>query len=139
MNSACCPLYREDIEPTREAAVAPRATTPLKLILLAPAPVLPEPAMVQLLAADPAVEPTPSSRPSWQLALAVTATVAAVTFGILSGIALDGVNRDSVLSAQPAGLVAEGAVPAAEHLVAWLDSDQAGAAATRTLIASVSR
>ncbi|RKP59028.1 hypothetical protein [Pararobbsia silviterrae] len=74
-------------------------------------------------------ESTPS-----RLMLAVTATLLIAFLGIISAIMLDDSVKGSSFGTEPAGVSTDAALPAAEALANWLDTDPVAQNATRAVL-----
>jgi hypothetical protein len=69
-----------------------------------------------------------------RLMLAVTATLLVAFLGIVSAIMLDDAVAGSSFATEPAGVSTDAALPAAEAIAGWLDSDPVAQGATRAVL-----
>jgi hypothetical protein len=73
-----------------------------------------------------------------RLMLAVTATLLVAFLGIVSAIMLDDAVSGSSFATEPTGVSTDGALPAAEAIADWLDSDPVAQGATRAVLVTAS-
>jgi hypothetical protein len=74
-----------------------------------------------------------------RLMLGVTATLLIAFFGIVSAIMLDDAVKGTSFSTEPAAVSSDGALPAAEAIANWFDSDPAAQNATRAVLVTYAR
>jgi hypothetical protein len=73
-----------------------------------------------------------------RLMLAVTATLLVAFMGIVSAIMLDDAVKSSSFSTEPAGVSTDAALPAAEAIANWIDTDPVAQNATRAALVTYS-
>jgi hypothetical protein len=73
-----------------------------------------------------------------RLMLAVTATLMVAFLGIVSAIMLDDAVKGSSFSTEPAGVSTDAALPAAEAIANWIDTDPVAQNATRAVLVTYS-
>jgi len=78
------------------------------------------------------------STPS-RLMLAVTAVLMVAFLGIVSAIMLDDAVKGSSFATEPAGVSTDGALPAAEAIANWLDTDPVAQDATRAVLVTYAK
>lgn len=69
-----------------------------------------------------------------RLMLAVTATLLVAFLGIVSAIMLDDAVKGSSFATEPTGVSTDAALPAAEAIANWLDTDPVAQNATRAVL-----
>lgn len=69
-----------------------------------------------------------------RLMLAVTATLMVAFLGIISAIMLDDAVKGSSFATEPTGVSTDAALPAAEAIANWLDTDPVAQNATRAVL-----
>jgi hypothetical protein len=74
-----------------------------------------------------------------RLMLGVTATLLIAFLGIFSAIMLDDAVKGTSFSTEPAAVSTDGALPAAEAIANWLDSDPVAQSATRAVLVTYAR
>lgn len=74
-----------------------------------------------------------------RLMLAVTATLLVAFLGIVSAIMLDDAVKGSSFATEPTGVSTDAALPAAEAIANWLDSDPVAQNATRAVLVTYAR
>ncbi|CAB3780493.1 hypothetical protein [Pararobbsia alpina] len=74
-----------------------------------------------------------------RLMLGVTATLVVAFLGIFSAIMLDNSVKGMSFATEPAGVSTDGALPAAEAIANWLDSDPVAQNAARTVLVTYAR
>ena len=74
-----------------------------------------------------------------RLMLGVTATLLIAFLGIVSAIMLDDAVKGTSFSTEPAAVSTDGALPAAEAIANWLDSDPVAQNATRAVLVTYAR
>ncbi len=78
--------------------------------------------------------PSPS-----RLMLGVTATLLVVFLGIVSAIMLDDAVKGASFSTEPAAVSTDGALPVAEAVANWVESDPVAQNATRAVLVTYAR
>jgi hypothetical protein len=74
-----------------------------------------------------------------RLMLGVTATLLIAFLGIVSAIMLDDAVKGTSFATEPASVSTDGALPAAEAIANWLDSDPVAQNATRAVLVTYAR
>lgn len=74
-----------------------------------------------------------------RLMLGVTATLLVVFLGIVSAIMLDDAVKGTSFSTEPAAVATDGALPVAEAMANWVDSDPVAQNATRAVLVTYAR
>lgn len=130
--SSCtyCPLPRET-GPSK-AGISTAAKPRIESARKSPQVRRPEPQ--HHAAADAHTGPFPS-----RLMLGVTATLLVAFLGIVSAIMLDDAVKGTSFSTEPAAVSTDGALPAAEAIANWLDSDPVAQNATRAVLVTYAR
>jgi hypothetical protein len=130
--SSCtyCPLPRETGPSTSGVSTStkPRIESPRK------SPQVRRPEPQHHAAVDSHAGPFPS-----RLMLGVTATLLVAFLGIFSAIMLDDAVKGTSFSTEPAAVSTDGALPAAEAIANWLDSDPVAQNATRAVLVTYAR
>ena len=73
-----------------------------------------------------------------RLMLAVTATLLVAFLGIVSAIMLDDAVKGSSFATEPTGVSTDAALPAAEAIANWIDTDPVAQNATRAVLVTYS-
>ncbi len=71
--------------------------------------------------------------------LGVTATLLVVFLGIVSAIMLDDAVKGASFSTEPAAVSTDGALPVAEAVANWVESDPVAQNATRAVLVTYAR
>jgi hypothetical protein len=135
--SSCtyCPLPRETGPSTTGASASGFTTaTKSRIESARKSPQVRRPEPRHYADADSHAGPFPS-----RLMLGVTATLLVAFLGIFSAIMLDDAVKGTSFSTEPAAVPTDGALPAAEAIANWLDSDPVAQNATRAVLVTYAR